>query len=222
MEVNTHRKYYNKQGNEIPSVTTVLKIFHKELSGWANSLGFRGINVKKYLVEKALYGTYVHKVSECFFTEQKIDPNIIDFIGESTYTNLIHKLNHLKDILYEKGYSVKSTELALEGERFGGTIDLLFFNEEKNDYLLLDLKTSKNIYNTMLMQLSGYVLLLKECEHIQVSKFGIILIERDITDTSFSNIWKVERNEQYQHIFLELLNIYYHLSDSERKSLGIM
>lgn len=222
MEKNTHRKYHNSNGEEVPSVTTVLRIFHKELSGWANSLGFRGINVKKYLEERALYGTNVHKVCECFFNDEPVDSNVIQFIGEATYERILEKLAYLKEILSEKGYTIYRTELALEGERFGGTIDLLFFNEEKNDYLLLDLKTSKSTYNTMLMQLSAYTMLLEECENIKVTKFGIILIEKETSDPNFSNIWKVESNLRYQSIFIQLLNIYYNLTDNERQMMGIL
>ena len=62
-EENTHVKYYNSKGEEVPSVTTVLKIFGKNLTGWANWLGFKRINVKEFVDNKAKFGTYVHSVA---------------------------------------------------------------------------------------------------------------------------------------------------------------
>ena len=56
-----HTVYRNRDGKEIPSVTTVLKLLNKPaLIGWANYLGFKRTRVTDVLLESANIGTDFH------------------------------------------------------------------------------------------------------------------------------------------------------------------
>lgn len=215
-----HRKYYNKAGEEVPSVTTVLKIYGKDLTGWANWLGFQGIKVKPYVQERANYGTYVHSLAERYFTgDLSVLRNTDRVLKDDEYQSFLKKFEYLSTLLFSKGFEVYKCELALEGERCGGTLDIIFYNKELNKYLLLDFKTSKAIQKTMFIQLGGYTRLLKEVCDIDVLAVGIILITKDIADPAFSNIMSVKENEKNMQIFDKLLDIYYLLDDQDKEAL---
>ena len=129
------------------------------------------------------------------------------------------KFEYLSSLLYSKGFVVYKCELPLEGERCGGTLDIIFYNETLNKYLLLDFKTSKAIQKSMYIQLGGYTRLLKEVLDIDVFAVGIILITKDTTDPSFSNIMSVKDNDKNMKIFDKLLDIYYLLDDKDKELL---
>ena len=214
-----HRKYHNSSGEEVPSVTTVLKIYGKDLTGWANWLGFQGIKVKPYVMERANYGTYIHSLAERYFTgDLSVLMNDHKFLNDVEYEGFIKRFDYLSSLLYSKGFEVYRCELVLEGKRCGGTLDIIFYNKELNKYLLLDFKTSKAIQKSMYIQLGGYTKLLKEVCDIDVFAVGIILITKEVTDPSFSNIMSAKDNEKNVQIFDKLLDIYY-LLDAQDKEL---
>lgn len=208
---NTHRKYFNKNNIEVPSVTTVLKLLAKpELVQWANYMGFKRINTTELLEEKANYGTRVHDLFERYNMgiiekSTQIDLNFNDVI----YKELLEKCKYFKNLLCSLGYEIIQMELPLEGDRFGGTLDLLIMNKQTGKLFILDLKTSKRLYNSMLIQLGGYTTLLKECYNLDVAGVGIILIQENINSKKFINMISFEDNIKNQEIFNKLLDIYY-------------
>ena len=218
-EENTHVKYYNSKGEEVPSVTTVLKIFGKNLTSWANWLGFKRINVKEFVDNKAKFGTYVHSVAENYFNNNVSEYADLHFMSQLDYQTLLSKFEYINTILGKQGYEVYSTELEMHGERYGGTADIIFYNKEKDKYLLLDFKTSKNTYRSMFIQLAAYCQLLKETKGIEIDKVGIILIMRDTNESGFSNIVSSNDNIDNLQIFNKLLDIYYLLDDNDKNAL---
>lgn len=218
-----HTKYYNSKNEEVPSTTTVLKLLNKNLDGWANSLGFRHINIQKYLEEKAALGTYIHSVSEKYFNPD-MKPDVhpdSNFMSGRDYSELLYRLDYVNTYLSDIGYKPLYQEFIMSGERYGGTLDLLFYNEELNKYLLVDLKSSKGLYNTMYMQLMGYVQLLEELHGIHVDEVAILLILKDMDDEDFLKIYNTDTHfcQHYLEIFNQLLNIYYILDDEERSKI---
>lgn len=204
-----HQKYYNKEGIEVPSCTTIIKLLAKDLEGWANWLGKRGIDYNAYMNESASVGTEAHALAESIIKQDEnheVNHNIINQKDE----NLLRgRVCGLIELLYSKGYTKLESEVSLTGERYGGTLDLLCYNESLNKYLLLDFKTSKSTYPSMFIQLAGYCQLLKEVRDIDVSDIGIILLRRDNDAQGFSNIMPAEENKKNLEIFNHLLNIYY-------------
>ena len=204
-----HQKYYNKDNVEVPSCTTVIKLLAKDLEGWSNWLGKRGIDYNAYMDEAASVGTEAHALAESIIKQDEnheVNHNIINQRDEFILRDRICKL---VELLHNKGYTKLESEISLTGERYGGTLDLLCYNEDLNKYLLLDFKTSKNIYPSMFIQLAGYTQLLREVRNIDVSDVGIILLRRDNDVQGFSNIMSVEENSKNLEIFNHLLNIYY-------------
>lgn len=201
---NTHRLYYNSKGEIVPSVTTISGLYPKDLTKWANYLGFKHQDVTEFVRERAEYGTYVHGFFEKYFNDVEINTNDDEWL-----ISLLEKFQYIKETLSNQGFHVYKTEFAIEGERFGGTLDILFYNEKTNKYLLMDLKTSKSVYDGMKAQLAGYCMLLEEKHNIHVDGVGIILIDKDIDDPRFTNVWKRSDNARYEEIFIKLLDIYY-------------
>ena len=214
-----HRKYYNENGIEVPSVTTICKLLDKpQLVGWANYLGFKRIDVNKLLNEKAEYGTAVHSICQIFFSgilDEDVPTDPMFTIQEYKY--LIYKFKCLDYMLNKAGFKVIRMELPMEGKRVGGTLDMLLYRESTNEYMILDLKTSKSVYDSMFIQLGGYCQLMKEIYDVDISHVGIILISKEPKDKQFVNIVKAKDNKPNEEIFTKLTDIYY-LIDSKNNS----
>ena len=120
MKYSDHAAYYNDNYEEVPSVTTILKLLNKpSLCKWANYLGFKRENIDKVLELSAEKGTAVHAVlnSLLFGTDYEIN-----FSGDFTQTYMYSMLdnfnnwrsNHvLEPIFGEKQFSC---------DEFGGTV----------------------------------------------------------------------------------------------------
>lgn len=208
MEIKEHTKYYNTKGVQLPSVTSIVKLLDKpQLVGWANYLGFKRIKVEELLHEKSTYGTMVHDLFEQYMMtitgDNEDDPH---------YTLLRKKFKYINDTLINNGFKVVNMELQLHGDRVGGTLDLLL-QHENGKFMILDLKTSKNVYDSMFIQLAGYSLLMKEVYNIDIDYVGIILISKEINDKKFFSIKTRDNNIKNEEIFNKLLDIYYLLED---------
>lgn len=222
-KVNTHQKYYNSRGEEVPSVTTVLKLLNNNLDGWANYMGMKGINTKLYVQERAEYGTFIHAICEKFFkgelstqlSECDIDNSTIGYTQDD-FDVLYSKLTIIRDLFAKQGYRYYSSELSISGETYGGTIDLILYNEESNDYIIIDFKTSKSVYSKYYTQLAAYTELLRNKYSFTIKAVCVILIEKQIMDKSFINLRLATDNEYNIRIFTDLLNIYYLMTTQER------
>ena len=219
---NEHQKYYNSIGEEIPSVTTVLKLLNPNLDGWANYMGLKGINTKLYVQQKADRGSYIHSICDKFFRGE-LPGDLIefdvdeDFLSHEDFLVLHNKLVILKELFHRRGFEYHSSELSLTSDRYGGTIDLVFRNESTNEYIIADFKTSKKAYSKYFIQLAGYTSLFRIHHGFNVKAVCIILIDKSVTDKDFITIRQVEKNEYNIAIFNDLLNIYYSMTDEERR-----
>lgn len=219
---NEHKKYYNSQGIEVPSVTTILKIVNNNLDSWANYMGMKGIDSKEYANKRADYGTYIHSICEKFFNYE-LPKNHEDFelderyLNRNQYISLYEKLTILRDMLRRNGYEYYASELSITEDKFGGTIDLVFYNEIDDEYIILDFKTSKKVYSKYFIQLAGYTMLFRMKYGYNIKGTGIVLIDKPINDREFLTMRSIDKNEYNVHIFTSLLNIYYSMTDKERK-----
>lgn len=206
-----HRKYYNSSGIEVPSVTEIVKMLHKpELDSWANWMGLvRRINVNDYLTQKAEYGSYCHDLFENFFmgflTKKFCDHN---FVTEKEFLLILQKFEYIKTRFKQLGIEIINMELGLDGERFGGTLDMLAYSKMLNKLFVFDLKTSKAMYQSHLIQTGGYSLLLEEKYGLSVTDVGIILLSRPIGNDMIHIIPR-ERNRKNEEIFNHLVDIYH-------------
>jgi hypothetical protein len=194
-----HTVYRNKEKKRIPSVTTIIgQLAKPQLIPWANGLGLKGIEYKKYMDDVAIVGTLVHEMIQGYFTGEEVD------LKEYSQNDIERAENAMKSFYnWVSSVEVKPirNEIKLESDKFGGTTDMLAeINGELN---LVDFKTGNGIYDDYFIQLAGYNLMLKE---YKIKKFTIVRVGRDEHDEyetkSISNI------DRYEQIFKLLLKIY--------------
>ena len=196
-----HSTYLNKRMEEVPSVTTILKVMNKPgIANWANSLGWKRQSYNKVLEEKADHGTFVHELfHEYMFKEgKKFDisqPGIIELMKKyiEGFKYFEEQVN-LKPIWGEKSFSC---------DLYGGTIDLLC--EIDGKLTILDFKTSKKFYSSHFIQLGAYIQLL-EYNNIKVEQVGIAKVNENGIDLKVKSI---DEMDDYVDLFNSLMNTFY-------------
>lgn len=177
-----HTVYHNDKGEEVPSVTTILKVLNKpNLIGWANYMGLRGKKVKTILDDTSSFGTMVH--------------SLIDGIINNKYIIYIHDINasysKLEIMLAMRNFIEWKdaneivpimTETKLEIDDYGGTLD--FYGTINGKLTLLDFKTSKAIRLSMFIQLALYTILL-ESNGYEVEQVGILIVNKNKSESKF-------------------------------------
>lgn len=195
-----HSTYYNKGKEEVPSVTTIMKVLNKPaIAGWANYLGWKRQSYEKVLEEKAAHGTFIHEMFHEFMFKEgkefKVNQETLEMmkIYLNNFKNFLNKYN-IKPIWGEKSYSA---------DTYGGTIDLLC--EIDGKLTILDFKTSKKFYSSHFIQLGAYIQLL-DYNGIQVEQVGIV----QISDNEIKLKLK-QRDEMdiYVDLFNSLTNTFY-------------
>lgn len=200
-------KYMTLDGFPLPGVTTITGAelgWNKQvLVNWANRLGLKGIEVGKYVDNKASIGTLAHQLILDDFREVKTDT--------SDYTaNQISLAENCLLSFYEwkKGKEVKpillERPLISDKYGFGGTLDCYAEIDGKNT--LLDFKTGKGIYAEYYVQVAGGYLLLLEEAGYQVDEIDILNIPRS-EDEAFA-FKPVKETETCKQIFLNCLANY--------------
>lgn len=206
-----HRNYYNNEGLQVPSVTEIVALLQKPgLDLWANWMGLvRRIDVSEYVEQKANYGTYCHDLFEQFFmgflSHEALDHN---FVTDRQFWSILAKFQFIKEQFRKYQIEVINMEMGLDGKRYGGTLDMLTVSKTLNRVILLDLKTSKSIYQSHLLQLGGYSSLLEEVHNISVTDVGVILLSKPMGD-DLINVIPREKNKHNEKIFEKLTDIYY-------------
>ena len=196
-----HSTYINKYKEEVPSVTTILKILNKPfIAKWANSLGWKRQSYDKVLEESAARGTFVHELlHEYLFKEGKefdlSDPDKLNFLYENinAFKEFL-KYNNLTPIWGEKSFST---------DTYGGTIDLLCDVNGKKT--IMDFKTSKRFYSSHFIQLGAYIQLL-EYNDIYVDQVGICRIKDGEVETKFIDRYDMDK---YIELFNKLTDVFY-------------
>jgi len=203
--VKAHAKYSLQDGTLVPGVTTVLGILNKPaLVPWANKLGLQGIEVGKFVDDKAAIGTLAHQM-------------IADYLrGETTDTSEYSKMQIeqaenavLSFLEWEKSHKLQPilVEEPMVSERhgFGGTVDLVATINDDPELCLIDFKTSKGIFPEMFVQVAAYRELALEHE-LDVRKVRILRIGR--TDDEGFEDKPVNHLAQRWELFLHCLAIY--------------
>ncbi len=170
-----HTRYYDSEGKRLPGTTTVLGVMDKGygLKKWYYNMGLKGIDVEKYVDKTAQIGTLGHYLIECELKGE--EPDLEPFSREeiNAAENCLIKFydwqaeNELEPLEVE-------TALVSEKYKYGGTIDL--YCKLNGKYTLVDLKTSKAIYDTHMIQLAAYKNLLEEngykVEQVKILRIG--------------------------------------------------
>ena len=201
-----HQNYFNADGVEIPSTTTILKILNKpKLQQWSNYIGLRGENIDDTLNYYSNIGTKAHKYIEDYlnniFRFSYPYKESVDKHAYIAFRNFITYNNKMKDKL-----KVIKTECKLTTNDFGGTIDL--YCNVNGKYRIIDFKTSNKIHSTMFLQLAAYTILL-ESNGYKVDEVCILALNKYKFNTY--NLKIMQRNEldKYIETFKLLKSVFY-------------
>ena len=201
-----HIRYKLADGAKVPGCTTVLGLLSKPaLVPWANKLGLAGIDVSKFVDDKAGIGTLAHAMVTDKLIGVETDTsdytkNQIDLAENCAFSFWAWEKEHpIENVFFVE------KPLVSEIHRFGGTQDIYCRIAGKKE--LIDLKTGKGIYDEAVFQCSALKVLLEENGH-PVDSIRIInipraedeaFLEKVVTRSEWNNGWE---------IFAHLLAIY--------------
>ena len=198
-----HTRYKDTEGVGVPGVTTVLNILNKPaLVPWANKLGLQGIQVGKYVDDKADIGTLAHDMIHCHLAQKDCDTSEYSKKQIEQAENCVLSFfdwennNHIEPILLEE-------QLISEDYKFGGSIDI--YARIEGQLVLIDLKTGKAIYDNMAYQIAAYSELLIENNH-HVDHSIILNIPRAENENFAVRRW--DNLDKEFKIFANCLEIY--------------
>ena len=199
-----HTRYYDDDGKRLPGTTTVIGVMSKGygLKKWYWQMGMDGIDVEKYVDKTANIGTLAHYMIECYLKDEQPD---LEPFSEEMIDAAENCLIKFYDWEAENELEVLGVELTLtsESHKYGGTIDL--YCRLNGEYTLVDLKTSKAIYDTHMIQLAAYKNLLVENGY-EVDQVKILRIGRT-DDEGFEVKTKKNLDVEWE-LFQNLRNVY--------------
>ena len=192
-----HQRYYLKNGNLVPGVTTVLSVINKPaLVPWANRLGLEGIKSSEYVDELADIGTLAHHLIQCHLTARA--PDISDYTPQQV-SLAENAVSSFQAWARGKAVETRQTEwpLVSETHRFGGT--LYWYGTVNGRPTLIDFKTGRAIYDDHVYQIAAYHQLLiengYEVDEVRVLQVGRSeddgFSERVLPDPAIKPYWKV-------------------------------
>ncbi|MFQ5574565.1 MAG: hypothetical protein ACE5E0_02940 [Terriglobia bacterium] len=204
MKTKAHIRYKTAAGRQVPGVTTITGLKAKPfLVGWANRLGLQGIDSTRYRDKMANVGTLTHYLVECDLKGEK--PDLSDY---SQNDIKLAKVAYSKWEEWKQGKTIEpiALEIPLVSEKYGygGTLDIYANVDGKAN--LIDLKTSKAIYDDNAYQLAAYRQLLSEHDH-PVNKVRLLRIGRSQSEGFEERMYP--RLDVQWRIFKALLTVYY-------------
>lgn len=200
-----HTVYKTKDGNRVPSVTTILGVLNKPaLMDWAWRCGCDGLDYKVVRDNAGDIGTLAHYLILCDIKGMKPD------ISEYSPQNLAQaETCLLKYWEWQKGNPIKpiliEEPLVSEEFKYGGTLDCFGQREDTDEFVLVDFKTGKAIYSEYFYQLAAYENLLAEHGH-RFDKTIVLRIGRD--ENEGFEVRDIGNLDKHFEIFKHCLGIY--------------
>lgn len=205
-----HNTYFNEKGEEVPSVTTVLKILNKPaLYSWANYLGFKKMRYEDELDRSARKGKIVHQLIDGILNKNKI--MYFDCYHDISKNEIYQCLD--KFITWTKKYNINMifTEQSFSSDRYAGTVD--FYGEVDGLKTIVDFKTSKQVRMTMFLQLALYTQLLEERTY-DVEQVGILIVNDKRTEFKLLKREELEPYILMGNTLVDLFYQYYELNNN--------
>ena len=180
--INKNRFYVTPEGNEYPSITTVLSIRNKKgLVEWRKRVGN---DVANYVAGKAASrGTKVHHMCEDYLNNEDINHHQKDFLPWCIFTQL-------KDTVLCNIDNIYAQECGLYSDKYkvAGRVDCIA--EYNNVLSIIDFKTSTKERNdawneNYYIQGSAYAEMFTELTGIDVSQIVILVVTEDGTVQEF-------------------------------------
>ena len=213
-----HTNYINDNGDNVPSVTTILKILSKgdALVNWANNLGWQRKSYKKELDNSSIVGTTAH--AYCEYTMNKDEElfnqiqNRMDNLSDELYEQTCNAINSFKKWYKKNSHKIEviSTELSMSCDKYGGTTDLVC--KYNGNIMLIDYKTSSSFYMSQFLQLAAYAKMYKTIYGIEIKDIAVLRLDKKYGDEAeFLRLSKLPNGDirYYQYIFDKLVNLYY-------------
>lgn len=201
-----HIRYRLADKTIVPGVTTILGLMAKPaLVPWANKLGLQGIDVSKYVDDKADIGTLGHAM-----VTDKLSGAETDTSDYSENQISLAENCALSFWQWEKEHPIEEVffverPLVSETHRFGGTLDIYAKINGKRE--IIDLKTGSGIYQEHAWQVATLKVLLEE-NGFPVDGTRIINIPRAESESFLEKVVTSRENEIGWQIFKALLSIY--------------
>lgn len=202
-----HIRYKTADGSIVPGVTTVLGILNKPaLVKWANNLGLQGVDVSRYVDDKADIGTLAHAMITDALIGQKTDlsdytKNQIDLAENSVLSFWEWEKDHkIREVFFVE------RPLVSEAHRFGGTLDIYAVVNGRRE--IIDLKTGAGIWPEHIYQVATLKVLLEE-NGFEVDGTRIVNIPRVESEAFVERSITPHENETGWQIFQRLLDVYY-------------
>ena len=197
-----------KDGTKVPGSTTIVGLLDKPyLVKWANKLGKQGIDVTLYVENTAKIGTLIHSLIEAVINRTPIEKPADCSDEDFEIAKQIVQKNFMP---WYTTYQVEpiQTEMSVVSEeyKYGGYID--FYCKCNGQYVIVDFKTSKEITEEQILQVSSYAQLFKE-NNLAVEKIIILNVKKDITQDLELLELPVTDIENYWELFMCFLNVYY-------------
>jgi hypothetical protein len=170
-----------------PSVTTILHLIpNPGLEAWKA----RTQNWRKISAAACVAGTQIHNEIEHYLGGQHI---------QVKYKEQLHGFQTWQQ---EVGFRCAATELKVASRKgYAGSLDLLGWIEDK--HYIIDLKTSKQLYPEMLLQLSAYKYAFLETSAIKEIEIGVLRIDK----TKEGVEWHPYTEEEYKEGIAEFLSL---------------
>ena len=199
--VDKKRFYVTPEGNEYPSITTVLSPRGKEgLMKWRKRVGEK---VANHICNKAATrGTKVHKMCEDFLNGEDMTHHKKDFLPYCLF-------NELKDKTFDNINEVIAQEVTLYSDKYkvAGRTDLIA--EYKGELSIVDFKTStnerKDSYNeNYYIQTAAYAEMFEELTGQPINQIVILVVTENGTVQEF-----IKDKQEYLPLLEETLEEWY-------------
>jgi len=155
-----HQTYKLPDGTKVPGGSTIAKLAYggdalQGLINWAAKCGADGLDPAKVRDKAGNIGTCAHLMNECYVQGQAAD--LGDFTpNDVKQAQIAH--DNFRRWWDASGLEFVCAEIQLvhQKKKYGGTLDLVARDPKNGDIILLDHKTSKDIYHDHVCQLAGY------------------------------------------------------------------
>lgn len=195
-KIRAHQRYKTDDGMPVPGVTTVLSVQAKPAL----------IDYKKVKDCAADIGSISHWLIECHL--KRIEPDTSEF-SPADFGKAENAMIKFLSWWDKSGMEYISSEqqLVSEKERFGGTLDIVA-RDAGGVLCLIDIKTSKGIYDEYWQQVAAYGALWNESAMEKIGLYYICRFGKDEADSDFE---VQERKDLAPHlaVFRAFLVAYY-------------
>jgi CRISPR/Cas system-associated exonuclease Cas4 (RecB family) len=191
-------RFYTIEGNDYPSVTTILDVISKG-AGFYKWLLSRTTEEATAVTKDALnVGTTTHNLIDKYSKGEEVDISKEDDRVKACFNNYVTK------VIGELGYKHIQSEQTVHSKKYGyaGTLDGI--GEVNKKLVLLDVKTSSRIYDTYQLQLEAYRLAYEEMTGKKIKQLYIINLKKN----GGVILKQYKPNNKVFKVFLSALEIY--------------